>query len=427
MADAARAVAAITERTVAATGYYLSPTSETVVNAGLVRPPATLAVLRLLEQAEKVFRGGDNTGAIPLLRAVLQADSLLPQPRFLLVAALRNVGGKQALEAESLIVSMTSRRSGMLPLDAAFTDIAVAWFASPESEYEAALALGKVDSLANPYLMMLAASRARHPREALRLYGRRDTTTLFSQTWRSWQTVAAQSYHQLGEYQQELELARSARRRDSRGVGYWTAEARALEALGRTDSLERLITESASLERADGTVQVIYGAMLEADYHRRPEAKRLAERVRAALAILPDSFRNATGGRNIERAALRVLGDYRGVIALYDREYSAALGAEGRLLAARYRILLGDTAGVGAIIDAAKSAPLSVYSTWGTIGQPLYYRAQLLAMMGRKDEAVASLREALNRGYRLGVDDELQLFWDNVRNYPPFVELTKLR
>lgn len=53
--------------------------------------------------------------------------------------------------------------------------------------------------------------------------------------------------------------------------------------------------------------------------------------------------------------------------------------------------------------------------------------AVLLASLGKRDEAVAMLREALNHGHRVGSDERLLHFWDRIRGYPPFEELVRLR
>jgi hypothetical protein len=63
-------------------------------------------------------------------------------------------------------------------------------------------------------------------------------------------------------------------------------------------------------------------------------------------------------------------------------------------------------------------------------GSPLYYGAHILALLGRKDEAVAMLRDALNNGWRLvfnTADEPLQWYFAPLRDYPPFVEIVKLR
>lgn len=426
LADAQGAVAAIAKRAAAATGYFLSALTEGYANPGLTTPPSNLEALRLCERASELYFSADNGRALPVLQQVAAADPGWVLPKYLLAASHMNASGKSLIIADSIVASMQHERIHAPVYDAALIDFVGSWRSSPESEIDAARALWRADSLANPYAQMWTAQRTRRPRTATRLFAMRDTSRRYEQSFQAWQTVYASALHALGEYQEELALARDARHREPRTLGHWLSEARALEALGRIDELELLVSEAATLEVAYGRASILFSALLEADYHRRPNAKALAERVLAAYAILPASERESVRGRNSTRAALRVLGRSRDVVAAYEREYPAG-DPEGTLLKARYRVLLGDTAGIGAIIDSARTLPIDAYQTWGSIAQPLYFRAQLLAMMGRKDEAVASLREALNHGYRFITDDALQSFWDNVRDYAPFVELTKLR
>jgi hypothetical protein len=94
----------------------------------------------------------------------------------------------------------------------------------------------------------------------------------------------------------------------------------------------------------------------------------------------------------------------------------------------RDRILLGDTVGALALVDSARTQPISAFvgSGWPKAA-PLYHGAHILSLLGRGDEAVSMLREAMNNGCRLGPDEPLQWYWAPIRDYPPFQELVRLR
>jgi tetratricopeptide (TPR) repeat protein len=128
--------------------------------------------------------------------------------------------------------------------------------------------------------------------------------------------------------------------------------------------------------------------------------------------------------------AYRILGRHQEVVRIYD-EPSRALGEAGlgwRILGMRDRILLGDTAGVLALVDSARTQPFTVFGeTWNNKGAPLYYGAQILSLLGRGDEAVALLREAMNNGQRLGADEPLQWYWAPIKDHPGFQELVRVR
>jgi len=64
---------------------------------------------------------------------------------------------------------------------------------------------------------------------------------------------------------------------------------------------------------------------------------------------------------------------------------------------------------------------------WTVRGTPMYYGTQVLSLLGRKDQAVAMLRQAVNNGARLGPDEPLQWYWEPIRDYPPFQELVRIR
>ena len=117
---------------------------------------------------------------------------------------------------------------------------------------------------------------------------------------------------------------------------------------------------------------------------------------------------------------------------LYDEEsdrYRARGGIAYRILSMRDRILMGDTTGAAALADSARTLSFDAYdgSGWSVVGAPKYYGAQILALLGRKQEAVALLRQSLNNGWRLDVDEELFWYWEPLRDYPPFQELMKLK
>jgi hypothetical protein len=126
-----------------------------------------------------------------------------------------------------------------------------------------------------------------------------------------------------------------------------------------------------------------------------------------------------------------MLGDHDAVWREYaeDSRTQGAGGLGSRILGARDRVLVGDTGGAMALADSARTQPLTAFAgvAWTFSGQPRYYAAHILALLGRKDEAVATLREALNGGWRLVPDEELQWHWAPIRDYPPFQELVKLK
>jgi hypothetical protein len=162
---------------------------------------------------------------------------------------------------------------------------------------------------------------------------------------------------------------------------------------------------------------------------RTEEARGYAERTLAGLDQWPDSIQATSSVKDIRRNALSILRRDEEVVRIYEEQSRAASpgGLQYRILGMRHRILMGDTVGALALVDSARTQPLTVFVGWTRKGTPLYYGAHILSLLGSRDEAVALLREALNNGQRLGSDEPLQWYWAPIKDYPPFQELVKLK
>lgn len=274
--------------------------------------------------------------------------------------------------------------------------------------------------------------RARRPKDALHFFALRDSATVWGRDWQTWFTVAAAAYHSLGEFDKQLALARAARAREPRALGHWFHEISALAALRRVSEVDQLLTESRALENPTSAAQLLFAAMDESQKHgSSAQATRFARALPAVMQQWSDSLKKTILFKNNSRNAMRVLDDHKAVVAMYaaDSKAQGAAGLGTRILAMRDRILMGDTVGALALVDSARTQPLEAFASlnWQVKGAPRYYAAQILALLGRKDEAVAMLRDALNNGGRLSPDEPLQWFWAPIKDYPPFVELVKLR
>jgi TolB-like protein len=417
------------ERVLGAIGWYLSPESAGMVNPGIWQPPSSLAGFRLMDDANRLIRTNRPAAAIPLLRDAFALDTTWLGGAMLLTTAYGNSQRWQL--RDSVMAYLRDRKARLYPGDALYLEFAET--GSPEQQYAAARALLAADpSDQAHYLVMLSAVGARRPAEALRYFAMRDTSTLWGRKWQLWDDVAAQAYHTLGRFEDELSLARAAKAREPREYAHWNREVRALVALGRTGDVERLIAESFSLELAGAPTRLTYAAALELAVHAHADlAGEFARRSLDGEGRWPDSLRRTIAAVNLRRTALRILGDHRAVAAIYD-EQSRTRGAGGlafRILGMRDRILMGDTTGAMALVDSARTQPLTAFdgSDWGVVGAPRYYAAHILSLLGRKDEAVGMLRESLNGGWRLVPDEPLGWQWAPIRDHPPFRELVKVR
>ncbi|MDP2957514.1 MAG: protein kinase, partial [Longimicrobiales bacterium] len=431
-ADPTTALDAIEDRVLGAVGWYLSPAQEGAKNPGIYQPPPSLEVFRLADKADELFRTGSYLAAMPLFEEAFAKDTTYLAALSWLEGIYFNTGRWQ--QRDSVLAFLEARRERLYPGDALVLDLAKAELGSPEREYRAAMALFAADS-SQAYWAMWSSVRARHAEEALRYFALRDSTAAWSRDWQPWFTFTGQAYHALGRFEEELALARAAKAREPRAYAHWAREVAALAALGRTDEIEKIISESHALEDPGSPARLIFVASSEYAVHGPPElARSFAQRTLHGVAQWSDSLLSTVVARNLRTGASRILGDHEAVWRTYNAD-SRRLGATGlgiRILGMRDRILMGDTTGALTLVDSARTQPLTAFagSTWYLPGQPRYYAAHILALLGRKDEAVAMLREALNGGWRLNrqvSDEEFQWHWAPIKDYPPFQELVKLK
>jgi tRNA A-37 threonylcarbamoyl transferase component Bud32/tetratricopeptide (TPR) repeat protein len=428
-ADPTPALDRVRERVLGAVGSYLSVYTRQWRNLSASQPPTSLEAYRLMEKAHELFRAGSFTEAIPFFREAYVKDTTFLVPVLILGHAFYNLDQWQL--RDSVHAFIQARRERLFPLDALLFDRFSAEVLSPEAQVKASLALAAAEP-AHAYGAMRSLVWARRPAAALEYHARRDTAFASVREWQYWDELAARAYHMMGRFEEELALVRAAKTREPRHFGHWTREVSALAALGRVAEIDQLITESHGLETPGASVRLLATAAIELARHDRgAQARAYAERALTAEAQLPDSARASGVEGNLRHDAMRILGRHAEIVQeLESWQRTAGPGSLSyRVLAARDRILSGDTVGARALADSARSQPIEAFaaSGWGKPGQPMYYGAQILALLGRRDEAVALLREALNNGRRLGPDEPLEWYWTPIRDYPPFHELVRIR
>ncbi|MGM0668778.1 MAG: hypothetical protein ACQET1_03615, partial [Gemmatimonadota bacterium] len=428
--DPTQALDAIRERVLGAVGWYISSHGAGFLmsSPGIYQPPSNLESFRLAEKARELFRGNRYAEALPLFREAFARDTTWLIIVGWIGVSHHNLGRWE--EADSVNAFLEARRERLSPGEALGLDLLRSRRRSPEEAVRATRALFATDP-GWAYNAMLSLVEARRPVEALEYYALRDTTTVFGREWRPWDNVASRAYHMLGRFEEELALARAARASEPRNSGHWAREVSALAALGRVDEIGRVITESHGLETQGAPVRLMDVAAGELSLHGwAEEARAYAERAVAGVEQWPEGLRATTTARDIQTHNLRILGRHQEVVRIYD-EQSRAAGEAGlgwRILGMRDRILLGDTSGALALVDSARTQPFTVFGeTWSNKGAPLYYGAHILSLLGRGDEAVALLREAMNNGQRLGADEPLQWYWAPIKDHPGFQELVRVR
>jgi tetratricopeptide (TPR) repeat protein len=222
--------------------------------------------------------------------------------------------------------------------------------------------------------------------------------------------------HALGRYADELALAQEARARQPDYYGHAVVEARALIGLGRLADVEKLLTGSVTLPSARAPGRLMHAVALELNAHGlRDDARRMWSRALAWHTAQPPGSPDEQMIRRYLAIEHYYLGQYpearqafADLIALVPGDRFYRSGAA--FVAAR----TGDTA-LALQTVAALRADTSANDT---------YPARILALLGRKDEAVAAFREYLNRGGRFYLDSWHTVpEFDGLRDYPPFVAL----
>ena len=256
------------------------------------------------------------------------------------------------------------------------------------------------------------------PRESVRVARDLDPERGDLRGWFLYWRDFAEAYHRLGEHRNELRVARRARELFPGDAAALRLEARALAALGRARSLERLLAGEMDV----GTVpaDVLLDTGLELRAHGEIQAGDAL--IRRSLEYAPTPW-NLTGSARERAAAHYYLGEYADAERL-SREHLAEFPASFQtqallgVIAARR----GDTAEAMAVADrlALLDRPyLRGVNTW--------WRARIAAVLGRRDEAVRLLERSYREGMYLWRPLHVEPDFDPLRTYPPFIEFVRPR
>ena len=244
------------------------------------------------------------------------------------------------------------------------------------------------------------------------------------------QNAAAEAEHARENFEGELEAGRRMRDLDERLGWLRIPELRALAALGRHDELARRMESALSLPVTLDTRQpFLPGDVLvqvAEELHARGDtalARSYYDRAEAWYRELPaEGLRDPATGRALARILsaqgrwFEALSTYQGLL------YGDSANSEhwGGLAIAAFR--LGDTITPVNVIERLRAD-----RTPSRFGEPALWAARISAVLGRKEDAVALLREAIRQGlpglYRLHHDPELE----SLRDYAPFSDLLKFR
>ena len=417
------------ERTSGALAMLTDPTfGRGMLPAG--DPPRLGAVRELKEALETqaalrapALDAGDAASELVHFDRAVAGDPAFLQARLWFVsAALRRFGGEAV--ADSALALVAAQRDRLTPFERALYD---ALHADAGGNHELAAQAWRRAAAAAPawpvrWWLANKLRDANRPLEALAVYDS------LGMTQPHFRRSLPPIYHYLGRHADELATLRAEAGRTpsvAQTLGWREATLQALAGLDSVGALGQQIDAAMSLPGEGGTsvAYLLSRAAWEFTAHGHPDAGR--ELTRRAAAWCGGRTR-----RDFENAPLLLdcveayayAGDWSrawriGREALgRDPGDVAVAGVLGYAAAARGERALADSVWRLAVTDARSER---------SRGLPQWMAARLLAASGRRDEAVALLREAFARGAPWGfrLDLHRDPAFAPLRAYPPFLEL----
>lgn len=272
-------------------------------------------------------------------------------------------------------------------------------------------------------LNLLYLNRPRETIDVYEQFGEKSWSFFWGNSWRI--DVQAVSYHMLGDFQKELELAKKGQEIFPENLDLLSIEARALTALGKTKEVKKVIDKSLITSSSLGTPgDVMRVAASELRAHGHMKAYR--EIVNRAV----NWYKNRPPG---ETATEKYRHDYAAILYLAEQwdESEKIFKDLSRKNSdnIRYKGYLGVLAArKGNLKEARKiSDELKNISRSYLFGQHTYNRARIASLMGEKQRAVELLRESFAQGKKYGTYLRQEIDFEPIKDYPPFKELIRPR
>ena len=278
--------------------------------------------------------------------------------------------------------------------------------------------------LSTNYLIGFYLLRLNRPQETLDQYAKIDAKSWDAVTVGTWRYARlAAANHLLGRHEEELRVARIARNLFPTSFLSRNDELIALAALGRVDELRRAAEDTQTMAaQGDSTPAVSMRVAAEElrAHGRLAESIALAQQAVTWYRNRPADFLATAANRFLLAQSLYVAEQWteaRAIVLSLMREQpkSVAYAAMAGAVAAR----LGDRDAAMrhlATLERASSEPGGVTEL---------RRAELAALLGRREQAVSLLRDAFARGLSMSTGLHRQMDLESLRGFAPFDELLK--
>jgi TolB-like protein len=392
--------------------------------------PPSLEAYREYMEGVDLFARRDERAAYPHFLRAAAIDTSFTAAVLLAAASIELFDARLT---DSLVAVLTTRRESLAPVHRLWLDGLIALRHDDAVEwYRLSRELARLmPGSFFPYAHAIAAINVSRPREARDALMAIDPERGWMRGWFSYWVGRGMARHQLGEHEAELADAEAGRRQYPASIAPIDAEVRALATLGRRRELDASLDQVVTMTPAGGwdAGSVFAVGALEANVHGHeawvPDIRRRALAWYAGLpATERDRDREASTfgltwvlysvqawdelAARVDWLARDAPGDlrwvaYRGVIAARHGDRPAAVRADSILAAS------GSTERLTAIGAPGRS-----------LAQSRYPRAQIAALLGDRDRAVALLRDALAHGLPFTIYLHTDPAMSSLHGYPPF-------
>ncbi|MCC7000713.1 MAG: protein kinase [Gemmatimonadaceae bacterium] len=386
--SASAAVRELRDRVMGAVGVA----SDERVLSGSGSTPPTWEAFRLFDEGIRLSNANKYEDASRAMeQAWLRDTSFTPA---LIYAGMAAFNDGVIPRAESLLAKGLERRGSLSSYHVALAEGTQAY--ARDDRLRAIEKLRRANALAPgsraAYSLAYVLLQFNRAPEALTVLGSLDPDHGAMKGWPSYWTQRASAAHVAGQHEDELRFAQEMRRRFPTQRSAWVLEARALAALGDVTALEALLTEAEALNPDTYWSQGAMRTTIAEEYLTHETGDHVAaarEAVRwleARLKVKPLDRDH----RDWLWSAYMFLGDQPRARALLD---SINVADPGRIRnignLARFAALQGDSARADSLLATAPT---------NNAGELLLFRARVAAILGRRDEAIARLGEALRTG-----------------------------
>jgi serine/threonine protein kinase len=391
-----------------------------------LRPPRWDAY-REFHQGDLSFYAEVEDSAFAHFARAAALDPSFNLARLRAAQVLVNAYGRLYSRADSALNAVRAGRPTFSPFERAYFDWSWAWHRGDwEGAYAAAVVMTEVSPRSEiaAYIRGNFANLSMRWREGVRVLETLDPRSTTLRIRSGYYFNLTNALHMLGEHRRELEAARSARERFPDQLRVRRLEIRALAALGEQAEFDlresQAVTQVDRLRESPGPLLLL--AALEARAHGQEAIAR------SALARLSEWYAGAGSADSSEANqrsridAARLADDWVRARELADS--LAALHPDAPTWAGLRGVIaahLGERAEAGRIAAQLAAMPPEL------LGGNTLWRARIAAQLGDRDQAVSLVRAAMAEGSRLLATDDSDMDLTVLRDYPPFLELTRAR